>query len=168
MRKLSEEAAGNLHIDLDLSRDFLIVFSRFEFALKQKLYVHKGDTERDLKVNYSKFGVDIRDEFKSKIDGNPNLKKAVGYFCSEPPKKQIWNGEKPCWSEPETGLEASSDVMIQLIYRVRNNLFHGGKGWLKPEGNIERDKKLMEYALVILNAMLDCDEELRHEFSSYQ
>ncbi|SNZ21323.1 hypothetical protein [Cohaesibacter gelatinilyticus] len=168
MRKLSKEAAGNLHVDLELSRDFLISFSRFEYALKEKLYVHKGDAVKPLKVNYSKFGADIRDRFKEKMTGDPTLKKAVEYFCSEPPKEQIWDGEKPRWSEQETGVEATSDNMIQLIYRVRNNLFHGGKGWLHPEGNNERDKLLMEYALEILEAMLDCDEALKHEFSSYQ
>lgn len=57
--------------------------------------------------------------------------------------------------------------MLVLVYRVRNNLFHGGKGWLPPEGNRDRDHRLMRDALTIIEAIVDIDDDLKTIFLSY-
>jgi hypothetical protein len=166
---LASEAAGNLHVDRELAFDFLVIFSRFEYALKEMKHVHKnGKLPRNLDVDYSGYAQNIEGVFAARIKSSDSLKAAVEYFCQSPPRRQIWDGFRPDWAAPETGLKPSASQMLVFTFRVRNNLFHGGKGWLAPEGNIDRDRRLMESAIAIIQAVLEIDEELLSAFSSYQ
>ncbi|ODT17898.1 MAG: hypothetical protein ABS35_24825 [Kaistia sp. SCN 65-12] len=169
MRTLIEEAAGNLHIEKKAALEFLIVFSRFEYALKERHFVHKAPpVPRDLQVNYSDYAQSIRDPFAQAYEANAKLKEAADYLCFHPPRRQIWDGTKPDWAPPEANAKPSSHQMLVFIFRVRNNLFHGGKGWLPPEGNAERDKTLMAHSLTIIDAILEIDSDLKQAFSSFQ
>ena len=166
---LASEASGNLHIDKTLAFDFLVVFARFEYALKEMKHVHKnGKLPKNLEVNYSGYAQGIEDKFAVKYKSSESLKVAVDYFCQSPPLRQIWDGTNPDWAPAEVGLKPSAHQMLVFVFRVRNNLFHGGKGWLRPEGDKERNHRLMRGALTILQAILEIDDDLRMAFSSYQ
>jgi len=52
-----------------------------------------------------------------------------------------------------------SDLVLQYVRRVRNNLFHGGKfngRWFEPE----RSAELLIHCLTILNACLEVSPEV--------
>ena len=168
MHALTRKASDNLHIDMQKALEFYVVFSRFEYALKEQLYVHKGKKPKNLEVNFDTFAKDIRTNFAKAILDEATLKVAVSYFCQNPPRKQIWDGTKPDWSPAETGVQPTSYEMLLLIRQVRNNLFHGGKGWLSPEGNAERDKILMTHAITMIAAMIECHADVKQAFSSFQ
>ncbi len=162
---LASDISENLYIDKGLAYDFLVVFSRFEYALKELGHVHKnGPIPRNLEVNYSGYALSIEKYFAGKYAASDKLKSAVDYFCTEPPRRQIWDGAKSNWASPEAGTGPTAHNMLVLVYRVRNNLFHGGKGWLPPEGNHDRDHRLMYNALTIIEAVLDIDDDLRRIF----
>jgi hypothetical protein len=79
---------------------------------------------------------------------------AVGYILMYPPRKQvIWDG-RLVWSDAAPNTNIRSDLVLQYVRRVRNNLFHGGKfngRWFDPE----RSAQLLRHCLTILHACLE-------------
>jgi hypothetical protein len=54
--------------------------------------------------------------------------------------------------------------IFELVRRVRNNLFHGGKFQNGPEKDASRDQELLDAGITIMQACLDFDTNLRHWF----
>ena len=161
-----DHVVGNLHLDHHLAFRFLVEFARFEFSLKAARFVCKN--KPDLKVNFDCFARTIAEPFQKKLDdGDTDLREARDYYRNEPPQKQIWNGHEPDWTEarPENGPE--SVFLLILLRRTRNNLFHGGKGWKRPDETIERDNELLRHGLRIMEAMIDCSSDVRSEYMTF-
>ena len=65
-------------------------------------------------------------------------------------KSSVRNGEL-AWDESPVQSTSKAQLVLLLIRRIRNNLFHGGKfngRWFEPE----RSELLMHHALIILKA----------------
>ncbi len=167
MHPLAELAEGNLHIDKQLARDFFIVFARFEYAMKENGHVVKGPSERDLELRFNDLARSLDGKFQARISLDKALSAAVAYYREKPPKKQIWDGAKPDWKESYQ-TEPLCHLLLILISRTRNNLFHGGKGYRSESEEIGRDEELITHALTIIDAILECDESMKHSFSSLQ
>jgi hypothetical protein len=140
----------NVDFDRDLVFKFFTIFSLFEFALKQALFV-RSTRRVEVQPDW--------DRFAREIDGHydPNesseLSYAIKYFLDRPPMKQVLEGDRVvfCCREPDPSLSDTEKLAI-YIRRVRNNLFHGGKfRYIRP-----RDPVLIEYSLVILDAWARC------------
>ncbi|TPJ41047.1 hypothetical protein [Mesorhizobium sp. B2-7-1] len=168
MHPLAKRAVGNLQIDLQLALDFFLIYSRFEYAAKDNGHVQKSATPIELKLAHGSLAGRINSDFETRIASDDTLKKAVAYYENEPPKKQIWDGKKPDWKETVQQEPMRSERLLIWLTRVRNNLFHGGKGFAPESKKIERDTFLLQHGLVIIQAVLDCDEDMRNSFSSYQ
>jgi hypothetical protein len=91
-------------------------------------------------------------------------KEAVALLQSEPPKKQVVSDGRLAWSADRYTGSFDLARIFDLVRRVRNNLFHGGKFPEGPEADISRDQKLLDAGIVIMQACLDFDEHLRHCF----
>ncbi len=163
-----EHAIGNLHLDHDLAFRFLVEFARFEFALKAARFVYQGENERNLEVDFDCFARTIAEPFRKKLDGgDTELCEARDYYRDAPPQKQIWNGYGPDWAEALPQNRTESAFLLILLRRTRNNLFHGGKGWKRPDGTIERDNELLRHGLQIMEAMIDCSSDVSLEFTTF-
>ena len=163
-----EHAIGNLHLDRDLAFRFLVEFARFEFALKAARFVYQGENERNLEVDFDCFARTIAEAFQTRLEsGDKELCEARDYYCNEPPQKQIWNGHEPDWTKALPQNRTESAFLLILLRRTRNNLFHGGKGWKRPDAAIDRDDELLRHGLRIMEAMIDCSPEVSLEFTTF-
>ena len=164
--KLAETAIGNLHIDKGKAFDFFAVYARYEYAAKACGHVQKSAQQIDLKIVPKSVADAIEKKFQAKLAASADLTKAVDYYRKYPPKKPVWDGAAPKWVDvPHT--EKGSLLLLLHLAQVRNNLFHGGKGW-KAEDGADRDNLLIEHGLILLGAIISSEETLEYEFSSFQ
>ena len=130
----------------ELSGEFFREFSRYEYCLKvTKLRNQEGKVSAD----WDKYATQVQIDFEAPTD--PEVAEAINYYMTHPPKLQIVRDNELVWDEalPVQGNKAV--LVLMLIRRMRNNLFHGGKfndQWFEPQ----RSEELLHYALIILKA----------------
>ena len=136
---------------------FFLSFLRFEYALKSSGFA--VGSAKGVRPAWDRFASKYCDHFDP--GSNARLKAACDYFASHPPKKQILDGSSlrfvDCHSR---GNEPLLCWLVAMIRRVRNNLFHGGKAIPDPA----RDLPLINHSLVILEAFLELDVNVRQHF----
>jgi hypothetical protein len=136
--------------------DLWAVFSRFEYALKRAGFA-TGDQQK-VAANWDKLAADLADVW------NPHrtdeLRKAVEYITQIPPRKQVLDNGTLKWVENvRPAAEPPLQSLIIHIRAIRNNLFHGGKYPSAPPVAPERDTRLIQAALVILDECLSLCEQ---------
>ena len=153
MNSIEDFCAKLPHADV-LGR-FLVAMSRFEYALKTAgfRYVAQKHVKPDWK-KYAEQKPDLND-----IDDD-SLRKAIGYLNDDPPKKQVVTDGS--LSFVSRTLNSEKNSILTAVKNVRNNAVHGGKF---PFNN-DRDKRLLEAALTILEVAINLDEEVRKAFYS--
>jgi len=131
---------------------FFMIFSRFEYALKQAGFL-KNDRA---KPDWDSFSDRINVYLPSRKNEYDEFRNAIDYLNRCPPSIQIIkerNGTKlldwKCY-KPQ-GNEAR--VLTEYIRRIRNNLFHGGKFPFDPELDIP----LINHATTVLKHLLQLD-----------
>jgi len=132
-----------------LANEFFRVFSRAEYSLKASGF-HKGDGEAN--ANWGKFSREVEDLIRNPI--SQDLREAISFMLSSPPKKQVIKQGILCWEECIPSTNSTANLLFLYIRRVRNNLFHGGKfngRWFEPE----RSEPLLKFSLIILRAAID-------------
>lgn len=150
---------------------FFFFFSQFEYAMKKSVYlkpksvteqgVVKDDTaEADwAKLAKSQAVTDLVTNAVGEQGSNQCLKEAILYLRDTPPKKQIVSTSGSLDWRDVTQPELLPLRLTLYVRRVRNNLFHGGKAKNAGE-SIERNKKLLEHALIVLYEFSKCDQSL--------
>ncbi|MBA8801688.1 hypothetical protein FHW77_005445 [Agrobacterium sp. RC10-4-1] len=167
-QSLKDIAIGNLTIRETEAFAFFAVYARYEYAAKVCGLVHQGPPPRDLIINPQTVADNVREQFVRQMDENPPLRHAVDYFEANAPQKQVWDGRGAAWVTPQyQGADSLKKLLLHLA-QARNNLFHGGKGWKPDLREIERDNDLIRYGLTILEAVIRSNDNLLHEFSSYE
>ena len=113
-----------LRVNRELLLEFFLTFSCFEFALKSAGFAI-GD-ENSVSPDWDGYADSIKNVFNKAV--NENLLNASNHLLDNPPMKQCrlpnglaWNANMPSNNLTET------EVILLLVRRVRNNLFHGGK-----------------------------------------
>jgi len=147
----------------DLLLEFVQVFSRFEYALKSAGFA-QGD-ERRVEPDWDEFAQAIRADFDGVRD--PTFVEAVDDLLTQPPKKQILDGEKLGWrSAPPDPKVSRAEQALLMARRVRNNLFHGGKRLHDHTEDTARDLRLVESALRILQQCVHLLRDVRDAYES--
>jgi len=141
----------HVRVSLDLLLEFFLTFARVEFALKNSGFV-KGD-ERKALPDWDSFAASIRNHFtKNKTD---NLEQAVNYIMDNPPMKQVLRQNTLMWeANVPNGNLSDIEVLLLLIRRIRNNLFHGGKHNFDMFENTERTTRLLKSSLIVIQECL--------------
>jgi hypothetical protein len=125
-----------------------------EYALKA-VGLHKGNGPAE--PDWRAFAERVSGLFDDPC--NAEFSEAVEYILAYPPKKQVIEDGVLSWCATAPNTNLKSDLVLQYIRRVRNNLFHGGKfngRWFEPE----RSQQLLKHSLVILAACLDASSEV--------
>jgi len=149
-----------------LSFEFFREFARHEYCLKVTGYIR---TKRNAEANWESYS---KTEEITRLFGetteNTSFADAVKYYTNNPPKKQIIDSDgKLAWDCALPDHSSISELVLLLICRVRNNLFHGGKFnhcWFQPE----RSAELLNYGLVILKACLNSHKEVHKAYNGQQ
>ncbi|WP_137137224.1 hypothetical protein [Rhizobium sp. FKY42] len=165
MRDLFEAAVENLHIDREEAIRFFVLYARFEYAAKECGYIHKGEKRRKLAVDPEAVAQHITLRFAERRTQDSLLNAAVLFYIANPPLKQVWDGGKVAW---ETAQYSGSELVCLLLSlaQMRNNLFHGGKGW-QSGTDPARERRLLGDGLRILEAIISSDDELCTAFNTY-
>jgi hypothetical protein len=143
-----------VNFDRRLVYKFFVVFSLFEYALKQAGFLQAGD---DLKVNWLGFAQSIHNQFYPY--STREISTAVNYLLNFPPMKQINdNGNLVFRASPQPRGFNDTQWLSVLICRVRNNLFHGGKFEYDPV----RDAQLLRHTLIILENWAQCNQNVEN------
>ena len=144
--------------------NFFFVFSRIEYALNRARFTtHQNGKAQPAWDDFA----DKLDEVGCRLDASPELKAAIKYLRSKPPKKQTVKNGNLSWKLLEQQNETETQWLLLLVRRVRNNLFHGGKFPEDSGGEVEepgRDRELMKNTLIVLNACLECHSEVKAWF----
>jgi hypothetical protein len=141
-----------------LAAEFFRVFSRTEYALKASGF-NNGDGVAE--ANWTKFAVAVETFLRN--PSAPEVQEAIDYILNEPPKKQFIANGLMEWRDVVPSTNSQADTLFQYIRRIRNNLFHGGKfngRWFAPE----RSERLMRAGLVVLNAAVEQQPDVRHAY----
>jgi hypothetical protein len=149
--------------DRHLAWNFIIFFSRFEYALKRdQRYLKPGIG--DAEPNWDRFASDHNKDFLPKL--LPELNEVVEHFLKQPPRKQLRKNSHMSWSEPQLYDEKEPLLiwLLRMVRCIRNNLFHGGKFPLVSISEPSRDRELLLNAMVILSACLALDAEVERQF----
>lgn len=129
----------------ELVCQFLLVFSRFEAALKGATYARQ-DGER-LIVEWRRFARE------TSAEARPLPMDALDPLVTRPPEREQVADHVLDWvaeARPET---VTPEWVLEMVYRVRNNLFHGGK-W---PARVERDGELLRSCLAALAHFVDLE-----------
>ena len=132
---------GQIDCELkEISFSFFYCFSCFEFCLKKHGYYHacKGKPI-PFKVDWCKFTEELHECYGSSPPPTAEKLKELS------PKKPMVNSKNDiCWKEICTvNCPSEMHKTVKRLQAVRNNLFHGEKGWGQGTGNINRDKELL-------------------------
>jgi hypothetical protein len=147
--------------DRETVADFLLLFSRAEYALKAAGFVRRGQYDEP-KIQWSRFADSIREDLRPTSDGA--LQEAFQYLGDHPPHRQVLEGHHLRWRPRTTRTDQTLEAfLIESITTVRNNLFHGGKELSTPL--TERDRILVRSALLVLAHAISVSESVAHEFA---
>ncbi len=151
----------HLGIEKRLVTNFLILFSRFEYALKRTESYAEGD-QNGVNANWGRFARDHDSRFK--VEKTSELKSAVDFLISKPTKKQVLkNGVLDFKAVPKQNILLLVQVLL-TVRRTRNNLFHGGKFPIGPVEEPGRDSKLIRCCITVLEECLTLNDEIRTNF----
>lgn len=149
-----DEVYERVKFDRELVFRFFTVFSLFEYALKQAGYLLDS---KSAEPNWDLFSACIDGKFDT--NRTDDLKEAVRYLLTSPPKKQVVEKKEIVFRAALPKKPTNTGDLSVYIRRVRNNLFHGGKfGY-----DAKRDSRLIECCLIVLEEWAGLDDKVKME-----
>ena len=152
----------HLHMEPEIAIEFIAVFSRMEYALKSTKFAtgHEKRVDAAWDCFANKY-----DEKLLAID-EPDLKEAMKFLLTEPPRKQVLQDSKVSFIDQVIDDKQKKTQQLLLMVRtVRNNLFHGGKYLPTGENEVGRNQKLVESSLIVLSCCIDLDDEVKVSYA---
>lgn len=141
----------HVRVNPDLLLEFFLIFARAEFALKNSGFV-KGN-EREASPDWDRFAASIKNSFAK--DKSDDLTQAANYILNNPPMKQVLRQNTLMWkANVPHGKLTDIEVLIRLVRRIRNNLFHGGKHNIALFEDTERTTRLLKSSLIVIQECL--------------
>lgn len=133
-------------------------FARCEYCLKA---VGLRENGRNAKANWGAFAGEVREALET--PKSSEMKAAVEYYLTKPPKKQIVANGFLDWDMRLPDHKHQAELILRLVCRVRNNLFHGGKfngRWFEPQ----RSEELLTYGLIVLRECIEAHPRVREAY----
>lgn len=159
---MSKQFLANVALDHDLLFEFFLTFAQFEFALKTADFV-TGDL-REAKPDWPRFGASL-DLGMARQD--PNCAAAVDYLGLHPPWRQVVTANGLAWDSSVgfTRLDRM-DQVLDLVRRVRNNLFHGGKFNNEVHSGPGRNELLLRHSITVLHRCLELSPSVAARYNT--
>lgn len=141
-----------------LAHQMFRTYSRMEYALKAAGYLKSENGPAE--AHWQNLASDIDARFQERVASDVELRQAVEYVLSFPPKKQMARDGVLEWVDVPPVANTETGKMLLYLARVRNNLFHGGKfngRWLDPERSLE----LLPHSLTILECVRELSDAVQ-------
>jgi hypothetical protein len=140
---------------------FFATFARFEFAMKQCGVLRRTEHNRVAEACREKLSARLpADFFESIRDSQIALT-----LIERPPKNLFVQTDGPLQFGNELPPLTNTRQLLDAVWHVRNNLFHGNK--IYPADR-ERDTALMDNALAVIDAIMQRDQDLSSAFHEPQ
>lgn len=140
---------------------FLVLFSRFEYALKRSNFYNKG--KKSAEADWPSFIKEIKDSFNT--EKSKEIKNASSYLITYPAQEQIIKkGSLDFAIHPSSSEGQEIRKIYNSIRITRNNLFHGGKFPLKPVKDESRNIQLINNCIVMLEYLLTLNQTVESYF----
>lgn len=142
----------------ELAFEFFKEFARCEYCLKAVGL--RETSRRDPTADWGVFAAQVQRVLEVP---SQELLPAVTYFLQHPPKKQAVVDDRLDWIESAPDHKNQAELILRLVCRVRNNLFHGGKfngHWFEPQ----RSRELLAYGIQILRASVEAHPKVREAY----
>ena len=135
---------------------FFKIMMRLEYALKDLGFARQ--TGKFLRVDWSRYADEVLGAaFLQEIESS----KLLTVLIDEPPSYQVLLGNTELSWERADPIKTTKDL-LQAVWRVRNNLFHGGKSG-HPDQN--RNDDLIADSITVISIILRQDYELHDVFA---
>lgn len=149
--------------DRKLAIVFFLFFSRFEYALKRSGYLKQSSSKvNPASADWMQYAAKHPHILRENYD--ESLLKAVEYLAASPPKKQVSRNGELDWEDDCRDSLTDPARIFTLVCRIRNNLFHGGKFPSGPVADTDRDRRLIQAGIDIMQGCLNADSRLREIF----
>jgi hypothetical protein len=138
-----------------LAWEFFQEFARCEYCLKAVGL--REASRKDPTADWGAFAAEVRPAIEAPTK---TLQPAVAYYLEHPPKKQAIVDGRLDWVASVPDHRSQAELILRLVCRVRNNLFHGGKfngHWFEPQ----RSEELLRYGVEILRAAVASHDKVR-------
>ena len=139
---------------------FFKEFARCEYSLKVVGFRNGGD--RSPSADWYAFAGEIQASLLH-APSSKELQNAIAYYRLNPPKKQVVKNGHLDWDDSLPSHKNEAELLLALVCRVRNNLFHGGKfngHWFQPQ----RSAELLEHGLVILAHSIEAHPRVKEAY----
>lgn len=143
----------------DQAHAFLVLYSRFEFALKNAGFLERKKEGVNAKADWRHFASHLPPDFF------PAARQIAPDYVSDPPRKEVVGPDGAPVFEADGVTACCADSLLILVGRVRNNLFHGGKNprAAKPAER-DRDRALIAQATEVLKLALSMHAGVKEKF----
>lgn len=151
----------HLELPRELVLKFVVTFARFENCAKTLLLIEEN-SNRPV-VSWQKVASRIDEVFQRTVQSDKQLRRLVDWLKREPPQKQVLVGGRPSFQARFPSGQNDTEILLVLIARIRNNLFHGSKGFEREDA--VRDEDLLTAGLELLHRFVASDEEFQRHFN---
>lgn len=145
----------------ELVLDFVVAFAKFENCAKT-LRLIEDNTSRPV-VSWQKVSLRIDGAFQRKVQSDEALRQLVEWLKREPPQKQVIVDGRPGFRSVFPSGQNDTEVLLVLVARIRNNLFHGSKGFERDDA--VRDEDLLTAGLKLIHEFVASDSGLEEHFN---
>ncbi len=150
-----------VRIDQELLLEFLTKFSRFEFAMKLSGYIRERDDS--VEPDWERFSSDIDGLFDK--ENTAMLTRACDYILLNPPYEQILVGGALGWSSCfQREANTETELLLDLVRRVRNNLCHGGMYDARIHQETAQSEAFLRGSLLIIEECLRVSPAVKQAF----
>ena len=147
---------------LELCLNFLILFSRFEFAIRE--FENFRQNKAIAQASLEKYVASISKSFDS--NQSEELLGAVNFILQDPPKVLMNSNNQLIWVNDVVG--GSIEIqLLEYIRRIRNSLMHGGKFYGQITTNA-RNWRLIESSMLIIEKWIDLNDDVKECFRNFQ
>ena len=131
----------DLDMPVELACEFFGHVARFEYTLKEAGFIQRN--RPGVWPDWRGFAAEISAQLK--VRAGSDLEQAIDFLCASPPAIQTGSVN---WRQKHLAGDMPIAQALDAAYRVRNNLFHGGKHTgHSPAG---RDEQLVRHALCLI------------------
>lgn len=154
-------------MDDDLLLEFFTTFARIEYAMKAtNLFRHRENMTNQVlpaEPDWIAFADRLHEVFDQ--NASAELAEASQYLIDNPPNRQVVVNGALAW-ETLIWPDGQPDVhfLLQMVRRVRNNLFHGGKYNADVHYDQQRNERLIRTSLTVIHGCLAVSPEQEMAF----
>jgi hypothetical protein len=156
---MMENPFPQMQLPPELVYEFLGTFARCEYALKASGFIN-GDKNR-VWPEWENFSGSVAQGWAAIND--QSFKDAAKFLLTESPQKQVLMNHQATWKASVAKLNSSeASNVLAMVRCVRNNLFHGGKGWSLEHR--KRDVQLLKASLLVLKECMKINDKVGRAF----